>query len=185
MALPDANLGYSYDTLPGPKSIRLLTLHPAEHITDSIKCSIEIVNLLAEKDKYDALSYSWGMDSDGSGDAFLLTLDDKAFSITQNLWDGLKRIRRCKEPVRIWIDAVCINQNDDAEKSVQVVMMADIYAGAKTVSGSAQTNGRARSEGPTMEASRAASSTLLRPPTTWKRCFAMLWLRSRTGRCYH
>jgi hypothetical protein len=133
MALPDANLGYSYDTLPGPKSIRLLTLHPAEHITDSIKCSIEIVNLLAEKDKYDALSYSWGMDSDGSGDAFLLTLDDKAFSITQNLWDGLKRIRRCKEPVRIWIDAVCINQNDDAEKSVQVVMMADIYAGAKTV----------------------------------------------------
>jgi hypothetical protein len=132
MALPDANLGYNYDTLPGPQSIRLLTIHPAENITDSIKCSIETVDLVSEKDKYDAISYSWGMD-DGSGDAFLLTLDDKPFYITQNLWDGLRRIRRCKEPVRIWIDAVCINQNDDAEKSVQVLMMADIYAGAENV----------------------------------------------------
>jgi hypothetical protein len=133
MALPDFNLGYRYEPLPGPQSIRLLTLHPAENITDSIKCSIETVDLVAEKDKYDALSYSWGMDSDGSGDAFSLTLDDTPFSITQNLWDGLRRIRMYKEPVRIWIDALCINQNDDPEKSVQVVMMADIYAGAKIV----------------------------------------------------
>lgn len=35
--------------------------------------------------------------------------------------------------MRIWIDAICINQSDDAEKSVQVAMMADIYAGAKNV----------------------------------------------------
>jgi hypothetical protein len=132
MALPVANLGYSYDTLPGPHFIRLLTLHPAENITDSIKCSIETVDLIAEKDKYDALSYSWGMD-DGSGDAFSLTLDDTPFSITQNLCDGLRRIRMYKEPVRIWIDALCINQNDDPEKSVQVAIMADVYAGAKTV----------------------------------------------------
>jgi hypothetical protein len=133
MALPDLNLGCRYDMLPGPQSIRLLTLDPAENITDSIKCSIETVDFIAEKDKYDALSYSWAMDADGSGDAFSLTLDDKPFSITQNLWDGLKRIRLRKEPVRIWIDALCINQNDDAEKSVQVAMMADIYDGAKTV----------------------------------------------------
>jgi hypothetical protein len=132
MALPDANLGYSYDTLPGPHSIRLVTIHPTENITDSIKCSIETVDLIAEKNKYDAISYSWGMD-DGSGDAFSLTLDDAPFSVTQNLWDGLKRIRLCEEPVRIWIDALCINQNDDPEKSVQVAMMADIYAGAKIV----------------------------------------------------
>jgi PhoPQ-activated pathogenicity-related protein len=132
MALPDLNLGYRYDKLPGRQSIRLVTIHPAENITDSIKCSLETVDLIAEKDKYDALSYSWGMDDD-SGDAFLLTLDDKPFPVTENLWDGLRRIRLCKDPVRIWIDAVCINQNDDPEKSVQVAMMADIYAGAHIV----------------------------------------------------
>lgn len=133
MALPESNLGYRYETLPGPQSIRLLTIHPARNITDSIECSIETVDLLAEKDKYDAISYSWGMDPDGSGEACLLTLDGTPFSITQNLWDGMKRIRLCKGPVRIWIDALCINQNDDPEKSVQVAMMADIYAGAESV----------------------------------------------------
>lgn len=133
MALPHLNLDYRYETLLGPQSIRLLTLHSAEDITHPIKCSIESVDLTAEKDKYDAMSYSWGMDPDGSGEACSLTLNGTPFYITQNLRDGLRRIRLCKEPVRIWIDALCINQNDDPEKSDQVAMMADIYAGAKSV----------------------------------------------------
>ena len=33
----------------------------------------------------------------------------------------------------IWVDAICINQNDDVEKSWQVAMMWDIYQKAETV----------------------------------------------------
>jgi hypothetical protein len=28
----------------------------------------------------------------------------------------------------IWVDAVCINQTDDAEKSQKIPLMADIYS---------------------------------------------------------
>lgn len=133
MALPHLNLGCKYETLLGPQSIRLLTIQSAESITHPIKCSIESVDLIAEESKYDAMSYSWGMEPDGSGEACSLTLDGAPFYITQNLRDGLRRVRLCREPVRIWIDALCINQNDDAEKSIQVAMMADIYAGARSV----------------------------------------------------
>lgn len=126
---------YVYQTLPGAMSTRLLILHSAENLTDPLKCSLEIVELTDEKDQYDALSYTWGMDSDGSaGQTCSMTLDDDtSLSITQNLSDGLRRIRLSNDLIRIWVDAVCINQNDNSEKSIQVAMMADIYAGARSV----------------------------------------------------
>lgn len=38
-----------------------------------------------------------------------------------------------KRDLPVWIDALCINQVDDAEKSHQFAMMGDIYANAKEV----------------------------------------------------
>lgn len=37
------------------------------------------------------------------------------------------------EPKVYWIDAICINQQDDAEKSTQVQAMRDVYDQAKLV----------------------------------------------------
>ncbi len=54
--------------------------------------------------------------------------------ITTNLYAALSRLR-CTETVRtLWIDAICINQKDIAEKSFQIELMRDIYSSAEEVS---------------------------------------------------
>ena len=53
-------------------------------------------------------------------------------TIGSNLSWALNHIRKPDEEVRLWIDAVCINQEDAVEKSWQVGLMARIYAHATT-----------------------------------------------------
>ncbi|CAI9633373.1 unnamed protein product [Alternaria burnsii] len=123
---------YEYETLPSARSIRILTLCPAEQHTDAIECMIETIEL--EEASYDALSYSWGMNEDGdSSQDYEIFIHGNRKWVTRNLFEGLERIRVCDKPIRIWIDAVCINQQDNVERSVQVAMMADIYARAEKV----------------------------------------------------
>ncbi len=63
-------------------------------------------------------------------------VDDQASThhttIGSNLSWALIHIRKPDEEVRLWIDAVCINQEDAVEKSWQVGLMARIYAHATT-----------------------------------------------------
>ncbi|KAK7177268.1 heterokaryon incompatibility protein [Paraphaeosphaeria sporulosa] len=54
--------------------------------------------------------------------------------ITKNLRDALWQLRENRKNLTSWIDAVCINQEDLQEKSVQVGLMATIYQQAyKTI----------------------------------------------------
>jgi hypothetical protein len=54
--------------------------------------------------------------------------------VGQNLWSALRYIRRPEKSRVIWIDAICINQNDDDdERGEQVKRMADIYRWASRV----------------------------------------------------
>ncbi len=50
--------------------------------------------------------------------------------VRQNLHDAMMQLRREETPRTFWIDAICINQNDDMEKSQQVSQMVEIYANA-------------------------------------------------------
>ena len=55
--------------------------------------------------------------------------------IGKNLADLFRNIRSSSEALYLWIDAICINQFDDAEKSTQVQDMANIYKDAEQVVG--------------------------------------------------
>ena len=123
-------MSYQYDTLPHDGHIRLLSLHPADSYAEPIVCSIKTTRL--EEAEYDALSYSWGMEDGRATLDHTIFIGDTSLLITENLFAGLKRIRSSTATRRLWIDAVCINQRDDAEKSTQVAMMAEIYSRADT-----------------------------------------------------
>lgn len=56
-----------------------------------------------------------------------------AFAVTQNLHAALKRLRLQNQSRVLWVDAICINQDDTSEKSFQVAMMSQIYS--KTTKG--------------------------------------------------
>jgi hypothetical protein len=69
---------------------------------------------------YEALSYRWGDPLDTQP----IVCEGKRFNATTNLYLALHRLRyEAEEPRRIWIDAICINQMDVAERNQQVALM--------------------------------------------------------------
>lgn len=82
--------------------------------------------------EYVALSYVWG-NPNKTREIFI---NDKSVQVTENLESAL-RILRDKLPmrlgVRLWADALCINQNDVKERSTQVQRMQEIYQKALEV----------------------------------------------------
>ena len=79
---------------------------------------------------YHALSYTWGDAS--SRDTILI--DGVLVWITKNLSDFLHAHRSAlRDNIdTIWIDALCINQSDDDEKTVQLPLMREIYEKAQS-----------------------------------------------------
>lgn len=123
---------YCHEPLPASDWIRLLILAPATNPTDPLMCSMTSTSL-SKPCQYTALSYSWAMED---GDASLcrsLWVDGKHLRITRNLFEGLLRIRNTAQSLNLWIDAVCINQDDQLERNSQVAQMAQVYRSAEKV----------------------------------------------------
>jgi hypothetical protein len=95
--------------------------------------------------KYDALSYVWG----DATPVNTVTVSGQAIPIAANLATALKYLRNCNtmnfyrastyrmlrkaQPLRIWVDAICINQDDIHEREQQVAMMRMVYSKAQHV----------------------------------------------------
>ena len=136
----DANTSMAYSTdlnqdtaYPYPElnarraEIRLL--HLARGLqTDPIACHLETVSLV-DNPSYQAVSYAWG----STADPVTISLGSEPFKITRGLHAALLRFRLPDRTRVIWVDAVCINQHDIAERSSQVALMPCIYAWAKNV----------------------------------------------------
>ncbi|KAH7336567.1 heterokaryon incompatibility, partial [Rhexocercosporidium sp. MPI-PUGE-AT-0058] len=73
---------------------------------------------------YTALSYVWG-DASQTKAVFINSLP---FEITSNLFDALHEIRPEEQSLRLWADAICIDQLNFKERSSQVGLMREIYS---------------------------------------------------------
>lgn len=109
------------------KEIRLLTILPGQ-FNDVIHCTLHVVSLTA-KPVYDALSYVWG----DPAITREIHVQGDPHQVTSNLEKGLRHLRLADKPRVIWIDALCINQADLAERGSQVAQMGSIYRGAREV----------------------------------------------------
>lgn len=78
---------------------------------------------------YDALSYAWGE----PGPTFPFYCDDTVFRISSNLNLALHHLIEPGQSRNLWVDQICINQNDDSEKNAQILLMGQIYGGADKV----------------------------------------------------
>jgi hypothetical protein len=122
--------------------IRLITLLPAErppHGSNSrepLRCHIE-VHALTQAPPYEALSYTWG-DIDRSLPITVVRIDEaeneveEALFATPQLLLALRRIRRAT-PRCLWIDQLCIDQENSEEKGPQIQLMGDVYRTAMRV----------------------------------------------------
>lgn len=97
---------------------------------DLIKFNLTTVTLFIAP-PYEALSYAWG----GAKPPFLESgiIEGSILPISSALSTALRHLRKSSEERLLWIDAICINQNDEKERSAQVNFMGEIYACAKRV----------------------------------------------------
>lgn len=80
---------------------------------------------------YEALSYTCGPPVEGwECDHELIHLSGRSLNVIANLADALRRFRHPRRSRRLWVDALCINQEDNVERSQQVADMSHIYAKA-------------------------------------------------------
>ncbi|KAF2443018.1 hypothetical protein P171DRAFT_363731, partial [Karstenula rhodostoma CBS 690.94] len=61
-----------------------------------------------------------------------IEINEHSLPITRNLCNALQYLFERNER-RLWIDAICINQQDDVERGKQVGLMGRIYSWAKKV----------------------------------------------------
>ncbi|CAN9082052.1 unnamed protein product [Alternaria alternata] len=105
------------------KSIRVLCIQPGVRGT-TIEASLSKIDLNdPERAPYTALSYTWG---DAAIVDYILVNDEK-MGVGANLFQALQHIRSPDEPIVIWVDAICIDQTDNIEKSHQVSHMDLVY----------------------------------------------------------
>ncbi|KAF2848462.1 HET-domain-containing protein [Plenodomus tracheiphilus IPT5] len=118
---------YQYLPLRAPDIIRIAVLRRGGQF-EFIHCSLEQRRI--HEYKYEALSYEWNQPLPDDPEIFI---DGIRTTIRRNLYDALGRSRLEDEDRSLWIDALCINQQDTVERSHQVHMMRDIYKGATNV----------------------------------------------------
>ena len=118
---------------PDAGEIRLMRIERSDDETRPVQIKVKHVPLNDQSD-YTALSYTWGSESPtfdiyiyGDGSAA------DAFSVRQNLHDFLLEMRSDGDDSWFWVDQICINQNDQEEKSQQVRRMPEIYTKARGV----------------------------------------------------
>ncbi|KAH7400310.1 heterokaryon incompatibility protein-domain-containing protein [Cadophora sp. MPI-SDFR-AT-0126] len=117
---------FRYHPLADADEIRILSVEAGTH-EDPIRCQLHHIKL-SEKPVYEALSYMWGPTVFKT-----ISLNGQNHQVRQNLWQALIHLRLKNSNLIIWIDAVCINQDDKDERNQQVMQMGQIYSRAARV----------------------------------------------------
>jgi len=114
-------------------TIRLLDLDPVPGRMEREKIPLTgklRVASLSASPKFNALSYVWG----NSGHSReIIMCNGVAIPLTSNCFNALHTICRIYGSVTIWVDSICINQEDNVEKSSQLALMSYIYTWAQAV----------------------------------------------------
>ncbi|CAN9190425.1 unnamed protein product [Alternaria alternata] len=116
-----------YSQLPHQRAIRLLRIKSGTG-DDGIQITLETFDL-DSKTQFTALSYVWGDEKSPCK----ITCDGHKKPVRRNLWGVLSQLRKQRFDSLLWVDAICINQEDKEEKSFQVAMMRGIYKRAAKV----------------------------------------------------
>ncbi|KAI6351571.1 hypothetical protein MCOR25_009866 [Pyricularia grisea] len=83
---------------------------------------------------YEALSYTWGYEDEANESTnHTIIMNGKNHHVRKNLFNALSSIRLDHRDRIVWIDALCIDQDNPHERNHQVAQMAQTYECAKRV----------------------------------------------------
>jgi hypothetical protein len=146
----DLLVEYMYTPLPSDKKrIRLLRLLPRTPETLQVICIMFEAEFVAGQKlaqamgpdresrdvKYEALSWRWSDEINSPFSIIVYSEDGKIYKkrVSETLILALIYLRGSTTDRVLWIDAICINQKDEEERSYQVSMMSLVYARARQV----------------------------------------------------
>ena len=113
-------------------SVRILRLTPSASEDDPIRCTLSAYRLSDPDLRFEPLSYTWGDKLDVV--KIYVGGNRASFSVTRSCFNALKSLRLPNIPRLLWIDAICIDQSNDLERSAQVQIMDQVYArGVRTL----------------------------------------------------
>ncbi|KAH7074281.1 heterokaryon incompatibility protein-domain-containing protein [Paraphoma chrysanthemicola] len=129
---PHPNMTFKHKPIEPKTQMRMLILDPAPSLDsqEPLRGRLQVIPL-GTRDRYAALSYVWGDQSEQHE----LHLEGQVFMVGKNLHEALLHIR-VGGPTDIcytWIDAICIDQNNIPERNAQVAEMVTIYRTASWV----------------------------------------------------
>lgn len=113
------------DLYLGPPNIRILRIAPAQpdaDETDLLKCTLQVVSL-GDSTRYETLSYVWGY----AADQVPILVSGHHIEISRSLCDALRQLQLPDRDRLLWIDQICIDQQNLEEKADQVRLMSVIY----------------------------------------------------------
>ncbi|KAH8585863.1 heterokaryon incompatibility protein-domain-containing protein, partial [Bisporella sp. PMI_857] len=167
---------YTYRPLDfNGSSFRLLKLLQG-NLRDDIHCEI-IYGSIEESIPYDALSYRWG----NKRKAATITVDGITMGVTLNAYKALQQIRSKDGSRYLWIDAICIDQDNTQEKGHQVQQMGRIYQNAEQVviwlgQGTKETD-------LIMDSMKPLHELFVKKEGSWRE-LARFWVKSFPAGCY-
>lgn len=111
--------------------IRLLTIHEPKNEPFELSLKHYPYNAALE---YDALSYAWNPSDETNGPTQVhVQCNANSFELSSNLNEAIKSLATLKVSRPIWIDYLCIDQENIEEKEWQLPLMGQCYSWAKMV----------------------------------------------------
>ncbi|PMD36727.1 HET-domain-containing protein [Hyaloscypha variabilis F] len=128
--LDGSAFAFPYKPLDSSKSeIRVINLKHGV-APSPVECTLQHIPMASKsRGFYRALSYTWGP----SEPTKVLLLDHIQIEVRENLWQALYHLRQPDADLSLWVDALCINQEDIPERNEQVSRMGTLYNQAEEV----------------------------------------------------
>jgi hypothetical protein len=120
---------FAHSPLQSTSHIRLIRLQAGKSDED-IACTI-FQTSLDDAPAFEAISYTWGAVDDRQ--RLVCSSGGEFMEVTKNCNSVLRRLRDDNEPRIIWVDAICIDQDNIEERNAQVAIMGQIYQRASHV----------------------------------------------------
>ncbi|KAL8803976.1 MAG: hypothetical protein Q9182_002848 [Xanthomendoza sp. 2 TL-2023] len=124
--------GFDYRILQWTlQEIRVLCIDPDSNVSDLHPLRYKLKHISLQNvpvEHFCAVSYCWGTSKNRAS----IVLDGQDVTIPQITANALRNLSKVSS-WPLWIDAICIDQNNLREKSQQVAMMGQVYAKAVSV----------------------------------------------------
>ena len=121
---------YKYSRL-GERKIRLACIHPGAP-TENLVAHFVNANI-DSLPQYYAISYLWGQDSRMSPLLVRSGSVLKVLKVATIPHSILRAFRHPSQVINVWIDAICINQQDFTERGAQIPFMSTVFKHASSV----------------------------------------------------